>query len=175
MRNRIDPLEVAALARIMEELDYYELLHVEPTATTAEIRSAYHASSRNFHPDANRHLDTELRDHCGRIAKRVTEAYCVLRDTRRRRSYDAQRDHEGGGLRIHLAEARSSHVEQRRAEIGGVTDRGRQFHTKAEAEARLGNLPGAIQHLRMALTFEPGNAGFKARLDAWRNAERADA
>jgi DnaJ-class molecular chaperone len=171
MPTGIDPLEVAALARIMEELDYYELLAVEPTATTAEIRRAYHASSRNFHPDANRHLGQDLRDHCGRIAKRVTEAYCVLRDTRRRRSYDARRG-QTGGLRIQLAEARSSHIEQRRAEIGGATPQGRQFHAKAEAEAKAGNLAGAIQHLRMALTLEPANTGFKARIDAWKRSEQ---
>ncbi len=174
MPTGIDPLEVAALARIMEELDYYELLHIEPTATTAEIRRAYHASSRNFHPDANRHLDEDLRNHCGRISKRVTEAYCVLRDARRRRSYDARRG-EAGGLRIQLAEARSSHTEHRRAEISGATPQGRQFHAKAEAAARAGNLAGAIQHLRMALTFEPANTGFQTQIDAWKRDEQTSA
>ena len=48
MSTAIDPLEIEALARIMDELDYYQLLNVGPEATSAEIRKAYHASSRSF-------------------------------------------------------------------------------------------------------------------------------
>lgn len=161
MRQSIDPLEISALARIMDELDYYQLLNVDSTATTAEIRAAFHVSSRSFHPDANRQLGEALRTECGRISKRITEAYCVLRDSRRRKAYDARRCN-GESLRIQLAEARSAHVEQRRAEARGATAQGRQFHGKAEAERKRGNLAGALQNIQMALTFEPANAGFKA-------------
>lgn len=160
MSTLIDPLEINALVHIMDELDYYQLLNVSASATTAEIRRAFHASSRNFHPDANRHLAHDLRDRCGLISKRITEAYCVLRDTRRRKSYDAKRA-EGQTLRIQLAEAKSAHAEQRKAEIRGATAQGRQYHGKAEAAIKSGNLAAALQHIQMAIAFEPGNAGFK--------------
>lgn len=163
----LDPMEIVALARIMDELDYYQLLHVSPEASASEIRKAFHESSRHFHPDANRNLPDELREHCGRISKRITEAYCVLRDTRRRKSYDAKRG-ESSTLRIQLAEARQSHTTQQKAERRGATPQGRQYHAKAEAEIKAGNLPAAIRHLQMALTFEAGNAGFKAMLEELR-------
>lgn len=163
----LDPMEIVALARIMDELDYYQLLHVSPDASASEIRKAFHESSRHFHPDANRSLPDELREHCGRISKRVTEAYCVLRDARRRKSYDAKRS-EGQALRIQIAEARQSHTTQQKAERRGATPQGRQYHAKAEAEIKAGNLPAAIRHLQMALTFEAGNAGFKAMLEELR-------
>ena len=173
MSTAIDPLEISALVRIMDELDYYQLLNVDSSATTSEIRSAFHASSRSFHPDANRELPADLREHCGMISKRVTEAYCVLRDTRRRRTYDIKRA-EGDTLRIQLAEAKSAHAEQRKAECRGGTAQGRQFHSKAETEIKAGNLAGANQHIQMALTFEPGNAGFKTMVESLRARQKSE-
>lgn len=172
MGTAIDPLEITALSRIMDELDYYQLLGVDRTASSAEIRRAYHTCSRSFHPDANRALPPELLEDCGRISKRITEAYCVLRDARRRQAYDARRE-DGETLRIQIAEARSAHVEQRKAAARGSTAQGRQFHAKAEAEIKAGNLAGAIQHLQMALTFEPSNAGFKALVDELKTRQKA--
>jgi len=172
MPQSIDPLEISALVRIMDELDYYQLLNVDSSASTAEIRAAFHASSRSFHPDANRELGEALRAQCGRISKRMTEAYCVLRDSRRRKAYDAKRA-EGESLRIQLAEARSAHVEQRKAEARGATAQGRQFHGKAEAELKRGNLAGALQNIQMALTFEPANVGFRAMAEDLKAQQKA--
>jgi DnaJ-class molecular chaperone len=163
----IQALEISALTRIMNELDYYQLLGIQPGASTAEIRKAFHASSRNFHPDANRGLDPTLRDECARISKRITEAYCVLRDARRRQAYDA-RENGDKNLRIQLAEAKNAHSEQMKAERRGRTAQGRQFHAKAEADLKRGNLAGAIQNIQMALTFEGNNAGLKALLEELR-------
>lgn len=168
----VEALEIAALSKIMDELDYYQLLNIEPGASTTEIRKAFHISSRNFHPDANRDLDGELREQCQQISKRITEAYCVLRDSRRRSAYDS-RVSEGESLRIQLAEAKNAHVEQRKAERTGATAQGRQFHGKAEADLKAGNLAGAIQNIQMALTFEAGNAGFKSMLDELRERQKA--
>ena len=168
----VEALEIAALSKIMDELDYYQLLNIEPGASPTEMRKAVHMSSRNFHPDANRDLDGELREQCQQISKRITEAYCVLRDARRRSAYDS-RVSEGESLRIQLAEAKNAHVEQRKAERTGATAQGRQFHGKAEADLKAGNLAGAIQNIQMALTFEAGNAGFKSMLDELRERQKA--
>lgn len=169
----VEPLEIAALSKIIDELDYYQLLNVEPGASTADIRKAFHDSSRNFHPDANRDLKGALRDQCQQISKRITEAYCVLRDARRRNAYDSRMS-EGDSLRIQIAEAKNVHAEQHRAKRSGATVQGRQFYGKAEADQRTGNLAGAIQNIQMALTFEAGNAGFKAMLDELRVRQKAN-
>jgi len=168
----IDALEITALSKIIDELDYYQILDVEPSASTSDIRKAFHVSSRTFHPDANRELKGDLREECRQIAKRITEAYCVLRDTRRRQAYDAQKS-AGDSLRIQIAEARNAHVEQRKAERCGATSQGRQYHGKAEADIKRGDLTSAIQNLQMALTFEAGNEGFKSMLEELRARQKA--
>ena len=44
------------------------------------------------------------------------------------------------------------------------TAQGRQFHQRAATALEAGDTSGAINHLQMALTFEPTNAGFKELL-----------
>ena len=103
----LPPLEIKALAHIMNELDYYQMLHLEKDANSAQVRQAFYASSRAFHPDANRHLDPNAFADCTAISKRVTEGYCVLRDPRKRRAYD-QKLATSGGVRLQLAEAKAA-------------------------------------------------------------------
>ncbi len=162
MATELAPTEIKALARILDELDYYGLLHIPPGAGTAEVKRAYFACSRAFHPDANRHLPEDLQSAIARIAKRVTEAYSVLRDPRRRAAYD-RRLSEGAGLRIQLAEAEAeagrSETEQR-----GRTPLGRQYFGRAEADLQRGDRVAATRNLQMALTFEPENPLFRAKL-----------
>ncbi len=162
----LPPLEIKALAGILDDLDYYQLLHVEPSATRAEIRAAYHQTSRTFHPDVARHFADDVRQDCAVISKRVTEAYCVLRDPRRRKVYDARISSEEGesGRRMQLAEAEAAHAKQDVAERKGQTPQGRQFYQKAEAEIRKENWAGAIQNLQMALTFEKDNPLFTEKI-----------
>src|SRR4030095_5187902 len=101
---KMAPGEIVALARIIEELDYYQLLDLRRDAGAGEVKRAYHSSSRNFHPDANRHLDGELRAASNAIAKRITEAYAVLRDPRRRQAYDRSLEN-GAAMRVPLDHA----------------------------------------------------------------------
>lgn len=159
------PTEIKALARIVGELDYYQLLHLKRGATASEVKAAYHATSRTFHPDANRHLRPDLQDAVSRIARRVTEAYSVLRDPRRRRVYD-ERIAAGGGVRMQLAEASAAAERKRLQETGGHarTPQGRQFFQLAQADLRRGDLASAMRNLQTALTFEPGNASIQAEL-----------
>jgi molecular chaperone DnaJ len=63
--------------------DYYELLGVARSASEAEIKKAYRKLARQYHPDVNNH-DEEAE---GKF-KEVAEAYEVLSDPGKRRSYD---------------------------------------------------------------------------------------
>ena len=166
------PLEISALAGIVDELDYYQILEIEIGASRGEVKQAYYRSSRSFHPDTNRGLEPELRAQCERITKRITEAYCVLRDRRRRSVYDVHLG-KGGDKRMQIAEAVAAHKRSQKEERQGKTPKGRQFFQLATQEAERDSLKAAIQHLQMALTFEPANQGFQAQLAEWK-ADKTD-
>lgn len=166
--SRLAPTEIKALARIIEELDYYQLLHLDRTASPRDVKHAYHASSRAFHPDANRHLDGDQRDAIESIAKRVTEAYQVLRDPRRRKAYE-EKLASGQGVRIRLAEATAEGGRKDTEARLGRTPQGRQYYNLAVADAKRSDWPAAVRNLQTALTFEPDNESFKAELAAFRD------
>ena len=155
--------EIKALARIIEELDYYQLLHIPRTAQGGELKKAYHASSRTFHPDANRNLEPETLDAVKVIAKRLSEAYSVLRDPPRRQAYDRHLD-TGEGVRMQLSQARSAAGKHAQEHREGRTPQGRQFYRVAEADIERANWSAAARNLQTALTFEPDNELFKEKL-----------
>jgi molecular chaperone DnaJ len=69
--------------------DYYEVLGVGRDAGEAEVKKAFRALARELHPDVNDH-DPEAEEKF----KAAAEAYEVLSDPERRRTYDAY-GHEG--------------------------------------------------------------------------------
>jgi DnaJ-class molecular chaperone len=160
----IAPLEVKALSKIIDELSYYQILHLEPDAPGRELKRAYYATSRTFHPDANGHLDDEIRSQCCVISKRITEAYCVLKDPRKRKAYD-ERLRSGEGLRMQLAEAKAAHAKRDSEARQGKTSQGRQFLQRAKENMGRGDYGSAANNLQMALTFEPGSDYFKELLE----------
>jgi molecular chaperone DnaJ len=68
--------------------DYYEVLGVSRDASESEVKKAFRRLARELHPDVNKEPDAEDR------FKEAAEAYEVLSDAERRRTYDAY-GHEG--------------------------------------------------------------------------------
>jgi DnaJ-class molecular chaperone len=159
--------EIRVLASLLDELDYYDLLSLDRGAPASRVREAYHAMSRRFHPDTFSGLDPGLRGCVERIAKRVTEAYSVLRNPRRRQIYD-QRLKGEPGLRLQLVEAEAQADRKSLHERLGATPNGRRFFTLAHQDIDRGDLQAAARNLQMALTFEPRNSYFKEKLEELR-------
>ncbi len=169
--STLAPIEIKALAKILDELDYYQLIHVRRGASAREVKLAYYATSRAFHPDANRHLDPELIDAVAVIAKRVTEGYAVLRNPRRRQAYDQRLD-SGKGLRMQLAEAEAAAGRQQIENRQGRTPQGRQYFNLARGDIKRRDFVSAERNLRTALTFEPDSEFFKEALEEVRKKQR---
>ncbi len=66
----------------MKFKDYYQILGLSRTATDDDIKKAYRKLARKYHPDVSKETDAEDR------FKEVSEAYEVLRDPEKRRTYD---------------------------------------------------------------------------------------
>lgn len=67
----------------MEYKDYYKILGVEKTASQADIKKAYRALAKKYHPDKNKGDKTAENKF-----KDISEAYEVLGDKDKRTQYD---------------------------------------------------------------------------------------
>jgi curved DNA-binding protein CbpA len=66
---------------------HYDVLEVEETATSKEIKTAYHRSCLYYHPDR---VPDEFKQDAEEHTKQVTDAYAILGDPGKRRLYDEQ-------------------------------------------------------------------------------------
>jgi DnaJ-class molecular chaperone len=168
------PREIRTLARLLENFDYYQLLKVERGSPLGTIRAAYHQQSRNFYPD--RYLnssDIELRDAVNAIAKRVKEAYAVLRHSVKRAQYDQMLDASSDRTRVRYTKETALEAQRAREEAIGKTPKGREFFRLAEEEKRKGNLEAALRNVQMALVYEPDSARFRALQEELMKSQRS--
>lgn len=63
--------------------DYYEVLGVDRSADSAEIKKAYRKLAKKYHPDTNNN-----NPKAEKLFKEVTEAYSVLSDPEKKKMYD---------------------------------------------------------------------------------------
>lgn len=66
----------------MASKDFYQILGVPKTASETELKSAYRKLARQYHPDVNKTPEAAEK------FKEVSEAYQVLSDPQKRKSYD---------------------------------------------------------------------------------------
>ena len=153
----------------LDQLDYYELLQVEESATADDVRRAFHAFAAKFHPDRFAGAPAEKQERAGAIYRRGAKTYRVLYDREQRRVYDEQRAR--GKVRLDPEERPSERVGA--APVVGASSavqvrspKARPFAQKALDAAKKGDWQVAKLNLKLAMQHEPGNALLEARFVA---------
>jgi DnaJ-class molecular chaperone len=165
--NQLADLE--ARCAKLEQLDYFEVLQIPREATPADIKKAFYAESRTYHPDRFYQLDSKtMKDQINELYKRVTEAYYVLRDDTKRRKYLADVTGPERAQKLRFTEASEAEtkaaVKKEHEEQIGVHPKGRQFYQLGAADLEAGRWSSAERNLKMAMTYEPSNARYKEKL-----------
>ncbi len=153
--------ETKQIADNLDRLDYFQVLGVAYDAPFDALKKQYHLLQRTYHPDSFfTSPDEDLRRAVTRIAKRVAEAYVILRHPQRRAKYTA--DVTGPERDKKLRYNDESEQEHRKAaqEKTGRTPQGRQLWRKAQDALKRGDRATAIRDLKTALLFEQGNPLF---------------
>ncbi len=72
-------------------MGHYKVLGIKSHATQDEIRDAYHAMARQFHPDKYPQCPADIRETLHSAFSCVSTAYATLIDPKKRKAYDATR------------------------------------------------------------------------------------
>ncbi len=156
--------EIKALATIIGDLNYYEVLSIAPSADANQIKNAYYEASRKYRPISYLAADAATRLALEEISKRVTEAYTVLRNGRRREAYDELLK-SGDQVRMQLVDAQAAAGKKASEEREGKTPNGKRYYALCKADLQRQDYEAALRNLKTALTFEPTNASFKEQIE----------
>ena len=148
--------ELGAVYETMRNQTHFQVLGVGTDASAGDVDAAYEELAREYHPDQFRSRPDDVRAVAMKIFDRLGEAQVVLRDTGRRRKYQAQLERE----RTALEEADSAPFLQR--ESSG--DAAEQVYFAGVEHLRARRYREAVQAFRQAASLSPGQASYRGAL-----------
>jgi len=151
----------------LDKLDYYTLLGVVQDASPQDIRRAFRAFARRYHPDRFSGAPEEKRERATNIFRRGSEGLQVLCDAAARRLYD--KSMKEGILRL-TADQRDGAAraeQQPKRSDSGPTVRSpvaRKYVMQASEAAKAKKFKQAWKLLKKASEQEPGNPAIEGRI-----------
>jgi curved DNA-binding protein CbpA len=148
----------------LDQLDYYELLRIEPSASGDDVRRAFHDFAMRYHPDRYAGAPPDKAERASQIYRRGAEAYRVLSNLEQRKRYDQLM--AAGTLRYvdpTATEERAAKKPEGALEVKSL--RARPFLQKGLDAEKRGDLQQAKLNFGMALQHESDNAALKQRYD----------
>jgi curved DNA-binding protein CbpA len=156
--------EVIELAKVIDDMDYYQILQIRQKAFTQEIKKAYFKQSRKFHPDKYYNEDPRLLAVITKIFKRIAEAYKILSDQDRRALYTKSISGPNRKKMLRF-NPKLIEAEQKEKEDEGQTAMGKKYYQMAKDGIRNKDYKSAKINLQLAMKMEPKNETFKKRMD----------
>ncbi len=152
-------IEVQTLHGILDEVDYYKLLCLDPECPQGEIEGALRKESRVRHPDRVAAIgDEDVSSMATEIYQRLKEAGETLTDPDRRAQYDEVL--KAGILRMTDDAMAMAEKERQRAdnpEHAASHPKAEKYWKMALKDWREKNYKGCVMNIQFALNFEPDN------------------
>lgn len=111
-------------------MTYYQILGVSETASKSEIKAAFREKSKQFHPDYNKSPNAD------KIFRTLKEAYDILRDEKKRETYDTY---------LRLKKERSNQTEKERENLKTEENKNQQYDFTGNYYSILGIRPTATK------------------------------
>jgi curved DNA-binding protein CbpA len=134
----------------LDQVDYYQVLGISSAVSSEQIRQAYYRLATYLHPDVHG-VDLDPRFHAKLTAvfSRVVEAYKVLSDEARRRSYDSHLAR--GNMRV-----RSGTMPPPMRPADQLTNpKAKRFYELSQRALGDNDIRSARTNLKLALSMEP--------------------
>jgi len=157
----------------------YDVLGVSRNASDEEIKNAYRALARKYHPDAN--VNNPLADLAEEKYKEVQEAYDLIMKERQNgggygytgyeQSYGGYQSNTAGGNQDTHIQAVYNYLNGRRYRealnvLNGMPNRNAQwYYLSAVANMGMGNNIVARDHAAQAVNMEPNNPQYRQFLN----------
>ena len=157
---------VLALFRLLDSVDYYQLLGVDLNADHEALQQAFHNLALEYHPDRFFPLaEGFIKERIRALFTRICEAYTVLSERSSRERYDAMlANHTAGPPPRYILGQAQHHAEAQHQ--SAYTPVGRKYLRLAVAAMARGDKNAAQLNLTFALSHEPDNEALRQRLEA---------
>ncbi len=150
--------------------DPYEILGVKPTATDDEVKAAYRAQARKYHPD--NYADNPLSELAQEKMQEINEAYDTIVRMRKGggHSYTGYTGTQTSGyagssrygdIRSMIQQNRISDAEMLLDGVPGHARDAEWFFLKGSVLYKKGWLEDAFTHFQTASRMEPGNLEYR--------------
>ena len=152
----------------LDMVDYFQIMGLERTAKSTEIKKRYYQLARRFHPD--RFASVTQKEFISRVYavfKRMTEAYQILSDTDKRRAYEYNlgQNRSKENLRMKKAAMETKRSGPRQDELQIRNTNARKFFSLGQKALAEGNPSGARMNFLLALQQSPGDLVIKQGIE----------